>query len=128
MKSNKWHYPTFCLVIATFLFVGCSRKKIANDYYIELFDEGKHVYYVVEKGVDSGGGVYDGIVKDIGWKDNELLARIRRLSSADPHGFYKLNLDTGNVTGPITDESEILSFKVVKAESFFEDPQSYKVE
>ncbi len=127
MKSNKCYHPAFCLVVAMLLFVGCSRKKIANGYYIELFDESRPVYYIMEKGVDSGGGVYDGVVKDIGWKDNELLARVRRLSSADPHGYYKLNLDTGNVTGPITDESEILSFKVVKAEYFFKNPQSYKV-
>jgi len=95
-------------------------------FEIEKFAEGNPVYYVIETGVDSPGGVFDGVVNDIGWKGNEILARIERLSSSDPSGWYILNINTGVVSGPIENISKISSFKVVDVENFYADPAKYR--
>lgn len=105
--------------------IGCSKKKISGDYYIEQFSEGDPVYYIQKRGVDSAGGVFDGIVTQVGWKDVELIADVVRLSSADASGWYKLNLDTGVVEGPMP-SSEAAKFATVNAEIFFTDPGKHK--
>lgn len=114
-----------CGLVVCLLMISCSKKKITGNYYIEQFAEGDPVYYLQQRGVDSGGGVFDGIVTQLGWKGDEVVADVVRLSSADENGWYKLNLKTGVVAGPIP-SAEVASFAVVDAEKFFEDPQKNK--
>jgi hypothetical protein len=113
-------FSILCLIM-----IGCSKKTISGKYYIELFAEGDPVYYVGEKGVDSGGGVFDGIVKQVGWRGDEIVAEVVRLSSGDVSGWYKLDIKNGSVTGPITN-SELSKFHLVDADVFFNDPKKHK--
>ena len=123
-KIKKVFRALLCFSVCLFM-IGCSKKKIAGDYYIEQFTEGDPVYYVQKQGVDSGGGVFDGIITQIGWKGDELVAQVVRLSSTDKNGWYKLNLRTGLVEGPIL-SSEVAKFTVVEAGLFFDDPRKNK--
>lgn len=123
-KSNIFSRILLCFGVGLFM-IGCSQKKIKGDYYIEQFAEGDPVYYIQKRGVDSGGGVFDGIVTQVGWKGNEVIADVVRLSSTDENGWYKLNLTTGLVEGPIL-FAEVAKFTVVDAELFFDDPEKNK--
>lgn len=124
MKSKFFPRTLLCFGVCL-LMIGCSQKKITGDYYIEQFAEGDPVYYIQKKGVDSGGGVFDGIVTRVGWKGDEVIADVVRLSSTDKNGWYKLNLSTGLVDGPIL-SAEVAKFTVVDAELFFDDPRKNK--
>ena len=118
-----------CLIVGliiAFLTISCSSKKLGSKYEFEKFSEGDSVYYLIEIGVDSPGGVFDGIVKEIGWRDDEVLARVIRLSSSDPSGWYIFNLKSGKVSGPIHDDSTKSKFSVVDSELFYTDPVFYK--
>jgi len=48
-----------------------------------------------------GGGIFDGTVHAIGWNDKWVVARVVRLASCDPNGWYLLDLQSGLVTGPL---------------------------
>lgn len=114
-----------CIVALLFL-LGCQSKKINHRYEIEEFSEGETVYYILETGVDSAGGVFDGIIHEIGWKGEEIAARVERLSSADKGGWYILNINTGVVIGPI-DYNEVASkYSPVDVREFYSDPSKYR--
>jgi hypothetical protein len=108
------------------LVCSCSGRKLGSRFEIEEFDEGPTVYYVVESGVDSPGGVFDGVIEKIGWKGDEILAMVTRLASCDPSGWYILNIKTGVVIGPIKDNTIITGFSVVDAKDFYINPAKYK--
>jgi hypothetical protein len=111
--------------LSCLIMISCSKKTISEKYYIELFTEGDPVYYIGEKGVDSGGGVFDGIVKKVGWRGDEVVAKVVRLSSGDESGWYKLDITNGSVTGPIS-SGELSKFSIVDADVFFNDPKKHK--
>jgi hypothetical protein len=95
-----------CLATAviTFLLCSCnqSHRQLAGGYYLERFDEGGTSYYVGAPGKSvSGGGVFDGTVQEIGWTEDWILARVRRVYRGDPDGWYVLNVKTGQIAGPL---------------------------
>jgi hypothetical protein len=94
-------------VVITLLLCGCnpSHRQLSGGYYLERFDENGAfytVYYVGARGKPvNGGGVFDGTVQEIGWNNDWILARVRRIYRGDPDGWYLLNVKTGQVTGPL---------------------------
>lgn len=107
----------FTILISIFA-ISCSSKKIKNNYYIERFDEGETVYYICERGVDSGGGVFDGIIKEVALDKDYIYANVQRLASSDKGGWYRLNIKTGQIQGPI-DLTNIHNIKILSASDFF---------
>jgi hypothetical protein len=71
---------------------------------LERFDEGGTYtsYYVGAPGKSvNGGGVFDGTVQEIGWNEDWILVRVRRVYRGDPDGWYVLNVKTGQIAGPL---------------------------
>jgi len=104
-----------------FLLLGCSAsssKKIAGRYRFLEFSEGPTDYYVIEKGDDSPGGIFDGVVHRVARQEDLLFGKVTRLASIDPSGWYSLNLKTGLVLGPLPD-TEIPSGSI-PSEQYFE--------
>jgi len=117
----------YCLVcVICVLICSCSGKKLGSGFEIEENNEGTTVYYVMETGVNSPGGVFDGVVKEIGWKGDEILAKVTRLASCDPSGWYILNMRTGVVIGPIADNTIITGFSLVDVKEFYINPAKYR--
>jgi len=97
-----------CLLIIHFalliLMLGCgsNRMIIAGSYYLERFSEnGK--FYLRQRGDRSTGGVFDGYLLQIGANQDIVVAYVRRLYRGDPDGWYMLNVKTGKVSGPLTE-------------------------
>jgi hypothetical protein len=93
---------TMALAIGIFSGCGQSHRQLSGGYYLDRFDEGGTSYYVGAPGEAlNGGGVFDGTVQEIGWSDDWILARVRRIYRGDPDGWYALNVKTGQVAGPL---------------------------
>ena len=121
MKNLNVTKISIILVIAITLASSCnsSKKNILGNYDLELFDEGGPLYYVNKRGVTSGGGVFDGIIKKIGIDGVEIYAEVKRLSSSDPDGWYKLNINSGVVSGPLDINLKCIEFKIVDVADFY---------
>jgi hypothetical protein len=100
-----------------------SRKTIKGDYYLLEFDESRPPnYYVCIRGYeDTAGGVFDGVVEQLGIRNNKLFAKVKRLSSGDISGWYELNLDTGSVSGPLDYERDFAGLPVSASSDFFKN-------
>lgn len=83
-----------------------SKRRIVRGYFLHAFYEGGELYYV-HKGIwdDSGGGVFDGVIEEIGWNNKWIVARVKRLAGIDPSGWYVLEVKMGRVMSPITYEN-----------------------
>ena len=123
MKNLNVKKNRICIILFLAICFGnllsCSKKTIKGDYYIERFEEGEPTYYINQRGIDSGGGVFDGIVLRILVTDGDFYAEIQRLSSSDKNGWYKLNLDTGVVIGPV--EIPAKGTSIISVESYYEN-------
>lgn len=89
-------------VISVLLF-GCDqdRRTLSGQYYLERLIEGGTSYYVIDpKSRGDVGGVFDGTVEEIGWNQDWILARIKRIYHGDVSGWYALNVKTKQITGP----------------------------
>jgi len=51
------------------------------------------------------GGVFDGVVLEVGWSSEMVLGNVSRLYRGDPDGWYRLEIRSGKVTGPISKNS-----------------------
>jgi hypothetical protein len=86
------------------LLYGCDRplRQLSGGYYLERFDEGGASFFVETPGKSTnGGGVFDGSVREIGWNDDLILARVNRVYNGDPDGWYVLYIKTGRISGPL---------------------------
>jgi hypothetical protein len=93
-------------VVISLLLFGCnqSRRPLSGHYYLERYDEGGTSYYVTAPGsLGDGGGVFDGTVQEVGWNQDWILARVKRIYHGDPSGWYALNLKTNQISGPFQD-------------------------
>ncbi|MEZ5324733.1 MAG: hypothetical protein R3F19_06690 [Verrucomicrobiales bacterium] len=79
--------------------------KVSHDYYLEKFPENGKFYMRRAGEGDVPGGVFDGIVLEVGWSDTVVLAKIKRLYGGDEDGVYRLDLSSGQVIGPLPDET-----------------------
>lgn len=127
-------FYVFASIICLIIFCGCDSdpfgrnlSKITGKYLIENDDSASPIlYYIVEKGTDSPGGVFEGIVKKVAWKEDRLLVDVQKLSSGDLSGWYILDIRSERITGPINDPKEIALYHVVPIEAFFENPKKFK--
>lgn len=99
------------LGITLLFFLGCTnpfsgneRKNINAEYVIEKFDEGGITYTVQRKKVVEPGGIFEGIVKAIGWDSDWIIAEIDKLYDGDPDGWYALNLHSSVIYGPLSEQ------------------------
>lgn len=94
------------VAIISLLLFGCnqSRRPLSGQYYLKRLIEGGTSYYVIDPGSrNDGGGVFDGTVEEIGWNQDWILARVKRLFHGDPSGWYALNLKSKQISGPFQD-------------------------
>ncbi len=102
--------------------LGLRDKKIKGVYHINEFgDIAPYHYYIIEKGKDELGGIFEGRVQNIGRIENKLIVDVRKFSNSDVSGWYELNLETGKVSGPITNHKIVGSYKPISARTFFND-------
>ena len=93
-------------VVISFLFLGCNqdRRPLSGPYYFKRLVEGGTSYYVIDpEAQNDGGGVFDGTVEEIGWNQDWILARVKRIFHGDPSGWYALDLKTNQIRGPFQD-------------------------
>ena len=93
---------TCCLLSS--LLLSCTEgpsKKLVDRYRLERFSESGSYYVIDARNHSSGGGVFDGVVDEIGWNDDWILARVRRLYHGDSNGWYVLNVRTREVKGAL---------------------------
>jgi hypothetical protein len=80
------------------------KKRIAGDYYLELFETTN--FYIQEKGKDeNGGGAEDGTVEELGWSSDLIVAKRHSVYRGDPDGWMIVDVRKHQVSGPI-DEAE----------------------
>ena len=108
------------------LMASCSRKSIGRNYDIRRLDEGKpYLYYIEKRGEQTSDGIFDGIVKDIVWKNDEIIANVQKHASCDKSGWFKLNIQTGAIDGPIDNFSDYQK-EATRIEDFYKNPQRTK--
>ena len=98
--------PWLAGVAISLLLVGCNqdRRPLSGRYYLERLVEGGTSYYVIDpEARNDGGGVFDGTVEEIGWNQDWIVARVKRIFHGDPSGWFALNLKTNEVSGPFED-------------------------
>jgi len=103
---NGMKYLTTTVLILSCIFLsGCnqSKRKLVDGYVLERFDENGEYYLESPEFELSGGGVFDGTIKEIGWNQDCILAYVTRLYHGDTNGWYALNLKTKQIIGPIQD-------------------------
>ena len=100
------HWPVIlvavlCVAVGALWIWNPNSQRLPGGYVLELFESGK--YYLRHRGgTIDGGGTFDGTVEEIGWTEDQVLARINRLYDGDPDGWYALSIRTGNVRGPLS--------------------------
>jgi hypothetical protein len=80
---------------------GFANKTIVGKFYLNLFDETQR-YTIFKKGDNSRAGIFDGTVLALGWDTNIILAEVDRVYDGDTDGWYRLDVKTGNITGPLS--------------------------
>ena len=86
--------------------MGCdtSSKKLTGGYKLLRFDEGG-LYYLVApgKGFD-GVGYLEGVIRQIAWDQNFILADVDKCYGGDVDGWYAVNVQSGKILGPLSDD------------------------
>ena len=103
---NGMKYLTAIIVVlSSVLLSGCnqSTKKLVDGYTLERFEENGEYYLESSESELSGGGVFEGTIKEIGWNQDCILAYVTRLFHGDTNGWYAVNLNTKQIIGPIQD-------------------------
>jgi len=118
----------FVLLIVGVVFLnaiaGDPTKPLTGGYFLLRFDSGDpSCYYVFTHNKNAeeihfengkaphmdGLGVFEGIIKEIGWNENWILVWVKR--GGDLDGWYALNVKTGVISGPIS-ENKLKTNKV----------------
>ena len=97
---------------------GRNKKKVAGDYLLEYFGEGGDAYYLVRKGTDTQGGVFEAVIEEIGWSKDYIVCKVKKQFSTDVDGIYSLAVSNGKVEGPFSPSSlaSDARFKGIKLE------------
>ena len=88
-----------CLLMLT---VGCGQRKISHGYRLEKFIENGKFYIHGNGSPDQG--VFEGVILELGWGDQYLIALVDCVFDGDPDGWYFLNMDNGAVAGPLHED------------------------
>lgn len=97
------YLTTAVLILSCIFLSGCnqSKRKLVDGYALERFEENGEYYLESHESELSGGGVFDGTIKEIGWNQDWILAQVTRIYRGDIDGWYALNLKTKQIIGPI---------------------------
>ena len=115
------------VVVLSFFTCSCNQdlRRLPAGYSLERFSEGPTHYYVLGPSAESehGGGAFNGIILEIGWNEDWILARVKR-NDGQPNGWYVLNPKTKKITGPFDEaqlksKPELSNIKIRKPASFF---------
>src|SRR5687767_1287817 len=91
LKFGGFIAVLLCLAVAAFWLRSQNTRPLTGGYSLERFAEnGK--YYVKRGERWSGGGTFDGTIKQIGWSDDRLLAKVTRTYRGDRDGWYALDV------------------------------------
>lgn len=105
---SKFTLLIFCIITTGLLsscdidLLGLDKKYLAPNYTLDYFAEGQS-YYVRDKRLERGNGVFDGIVKRIGTNHRFIVADIQKCFGGDIDGIYVLEISSGKIKGPISD-------------------------
>lgn len=84
-----------------------SERKLAGDYYLKRWEDGKTYYIEAKNGVekpDQGGGAISGTVEKIGWNADYIVVKRHSTFQGDPNGWVVLRVRDANMAGPYMDE------------------------
>jgi hypothetical protein len=84
-----------------------NEPRLTGGYVLE-FSEDQSICWVKHgRGsvMTSGGGTFDGTIEQIGWNDRFILAKVRRIYRGDPDGWYVLSVKSGEVRGPLSEQT-----------------------
>jgi hypothetical protein len=87
-----------------------SQRKIAGEYRLEKWEDGK-TFYLHKRGHDDssqGGSIIGGIVRHLGWNDSYIVAERHSICSADADGWMIIDIKSGGMSGPFS-EAEFAS-------------------
>jgi len=100
--------PFLALVL---LLLGCdvdafnaSCRSVAGDYCLKRWEDFKTFYLDDrEQENDYGGGAIGGVVEQIGWSDNYIIAKRRANFAGDPNGWMVIEVGSKIIRGPYDD-------------------------
>jgi hypothetical protein len=98
--------------IIAILLVSCDQepfhlreRHVAGVYELEQWEDGVTFYLVTrEDTAESGGGVLDGTVFQIGWNDRYIVAQRKANFAGDGDGWMIVDVSNNAVTGPYSYE------------------------
>ncbi len=101
MRSLHFTFLVICVAFVSGCFwFGVSERRIVGDYRLEQWEDGT-TYYLIKAGApDSGVGVIEGTVIEIGWNDRYILVNRHASWGGEPNGWMILDSQSGTLTGP----------------------------
>jgi hypothetical protein len=121
MRSPLILAAAACAVLVSGCFwFGNEDRRILGSYRLEQWEDGA-TYYLVKRGAaDSGGGVIEGTVIEIGWNDRYILVNRHANARSDSDGWMYIDSESGKLVGPdpklnIRSRPEILGIQVYSA-------------
>lgn len=85
--------------------LGLSCAKVAGDYCLSRFEDGRTFHLQDRRSYgEGGGGAIDGTAVRIGWTPDVILVERRANFSSDPDGWMRIDVAEKRVEGPISDE------------------------
>lgn len=110
MNNLKITSSIVAIVVCVTAIVSCdqdpfrtSYRRVAGDYYLHRWEDGKTYYLEDKTRPKTGGGVLDGVVEDIAWSENIILAKRRSTFGGDPDGWMVVNVKDKTIKGPVGD-------------------------
>ena len=101
------------LAMLVFALAGCDQdifnlscRTVGGSYCLHRWEDGK-TYYLEDKDHESknGGGVLGGVVEQIGWNGNYIVAKRRSTFAGDPSGWMIVDVKQRTIKGPYDDQA-----------------------
>jgi hypothetical protein len=120
---NRWSFPVrmqvfrgaliwrsivnACILLSMVLLGSCdrdpflrNRRVVKGDYLLEYFPDGD-CYYLAKRGKEVQGGVFQGIIQQIGWSEEYIVCSVKKQYRGDVDGIYSVALHSGVIDGPL---------------------------
>lgn len=108
--QTKFFRFAFCIACAI-LITSCDQdpfrmayRKIAGDYYLHRWEDGK-TYYLEDKTQDKPGGAIDGVVEEIGWNKNYIFVKRRSIFGGDKNGWMIIEIKNKKIRCPLAGDT-----------------------
>ncbi len=83
---------------------GFTKKKIKYNYYIENFQashDDPGLFYLKKRTNGEYTDIFEGIVEEIAWDNNNIYAKIHKCYRGDTDGIYVLDMEKNIIYGPL---------------------------